>query len=220
MNWLYKLERKFGKFSIPDLMVYVTCTMLAVYIFDLLVPSVSIMSYMTLVPSLVLKGQVWRLITFIFLPPDSSLLFILFSLYFYYFIGRLLENEWGSFKFNIYYLFGVVGTIIASLFTGFGTNYYLNMSLFFAFATLFPNMEVLLFFFIPIKIKYLAYLDAAFFLVAFITGGWVSRGAIIASLINYIIFFGPQFLRTIKDQQKYAKVRRNFKRSMRRNTRY
>ncbi len=88
--------------------------------------------------------------------------FIAFSLYFYYLIGTALEREWGSFWFDVYYFCGAIGTVIAGFITGSATNYYLNMSLFFAFAALYPNFQVLLFFFIPIKIKWLAYVDAAF----------------------------------------------------------
>ena len=111
----------------------------------------------------------------------------------------------------------MVGAIIAALLTGYGTSTYLNLSLFLAFAFLFPDHEVLLFFFFPIKMKYLAYVDWALFILQLIVGDWATRGAIIASLLNFFLFFGGDFIRWIKNQKKYAAQRRNFRRAMKEN---
>ena len=216
MSWLDKLERKLGRFAIPGLMRVVVIGMALVFCCELLFPQALLGYYLSFIPELIAQGQVWRVFTFIFLPPESSLLFIVFALYFYYFIGNALENEWGSFRFTLYYLLGVVGTIIAGLLTGGATNSYLNLSLFFAFAALYPNMQVLLFFFIPIKIKWLAYLDAALFAYQFLLGSWRTRAAIIASLINFLLFFGPSVLRQIRDNIRYRKQREDWRRQMRR----
>ena len=216
MNWLDKLERKLGRFALPGLMRVVVVGMALVFCCELLFPQAMLEYYLYFSPALIAQGQVWRIFTFIFLPPQSSLLFIVFALYFYYFIGNALENEWGSFRFTLYYLLGVVGTIIAGLLTGGATNSYLNLSLFFAFAALYPNMQVLLFFFIPIKIKWLAYLDAALFAYQFLLGTWQTRAAILASLLNFLIFFGPNVLRQIRDNLRYRKQREDWRRQMRR----
>ena len=218
MKFFNKLERKFGKYAIPNLTKYIIITYVIGYVLWLIssYSSVNIIYWITLDPHLILQGQVWRIFTFIFLPPQSSLLFIVFALYFYYFIGNALENEWGSFRFTLYYLLGVVGTIIAGLLTGGATNSYLNLSLCFAFAALYPNMQVLLFFFIPIKIKWLAYLDAALFAYQFLLGTWQTRAAILASLLNFLIFFGPSVLRQIRDNLRYRKQREDWRRQMRR----
>lgn len=216
MNWLDKLERKLGRFALPGLMRVVVVGMALVFCCELLFPQAMLEYYLYFNPALIAQGQVWRIFTFIFLPPQSSLLFIIFALYFYYFIGNALENEWGSFRFTLYYLLGVVGTIIAGLLTGGATNSYLNLSLFFAFAALYPNMQVLLFFFIPIKIKWLAYLDAALFAYQFLLGTWQTRAAILASLLNFLIFFGPSVLRQIRDNLRYRKQREDWRRQMRR----
>lgn len=218
MHWLDKLERKYGRFHIEGLMLYITATMLCIYIMDNFLPlSINISDWIDLSRSQVLQGQVWRLVTFIFLPPASSPVFVLFALYFYYFIGTSLEEVWGSFQFNIYYLFGVIGTIIAGLITGYGDNTYLNLSLFLAFAQLFPEHQVLLFFFIPIKIKYLAYLDWILFAWSFIVGSWTIRAAIVASLINFFLFFGPGMFRGLKNKFKYRSVQRNWRKQMKQN---
>lgn len=216
MNWLDKLERRLGRFALPGLMRVVVVGMALVFCCELLFPQAMLEYYLYFSPALIAQGQVWRIFTFIFLPPQSSLLFIVFALYFYYFIGNALENEWGSFRFTLYYLLGVVGTIIAGLLTGGATNSYLNLSLFFAFAALYPNMQVLLFFFIPIKIKWLAYLDAALFAYQFLLGTWQTRAAILASLLNFLIFFGPSVLRQIRDNLRYRKQREDWRRQMRR----
>ena len=216
MNWLDKLERKLGRFALPGLMRVVVVGMALVFCCELLFPQAMLEYYLYFSPALIAQGQVWRIFTFIFLPPQSSLLFIVFALYFYYFIGNALENEWGSFRFTLYYLLVVVGTIIAGLLTGGATNSYLNLSLFFAFAALYPNMQVLLFFFIPIKIKWLAYLDAALFAYQFLLGTWQTRAAILASLLNFLIFFGPSVLRQIRDNLRYRKQREDWRRQMRR----
>ena len=218
MNWMDKLERKYGRFYIEGLMLYITATMLCIYIMDNFLPlSITISDWICLSMPKVLQGQVWRLITFIFLPPASSPLFVLFVLYFYYFIGTSLEEVWGSFRFNLYYLFGIIGTMIAGVITGYGDNMYLNLSLFLAFAQLFPEHQVLLFFFIPIKIKYLAYLDWALFAWSLIVGSWSVRAAIVASLLNFFLFFGPDMFRQIKNKGKYRSVQRNWRKQMKQN---
>ena len=219
MKWVYKLERKIGRYAIPNLMLYITTTTLFVYLADLLLPT-SVSSYLAMVPSAVFRGQIWRLVTYIFIPPTTSPIFLLFTLYFYYIVGNWLEAAWGSFKFNVYYFVGMIGTTLASLFTGFGTAFYLNMSLFFAYAMLWPDHEVLIFFVIPVKIKYLAYLDAALFLLSFLMGSWGARLAIIMSLLNFFLFFGRSILQTIKDRQRYRSVRNNFNKQMKRNDNY
>lgn len=217
MTWIYKLERKWGKFAISNLMLYISTTTLFVYVANLLIPSVHLYSLLALFPEEVLRGQIWRLVTYLFIPPNTSPIFLLITLYFYYIVGNWLESAWGSFKFNVYYLLGMVGTTVAALITGYGTSFYLNMSLFFAYAMLWPDHEVLVFFVIPVKIKYLAYLDAAMFLWGFVTGGWSARLAIVASLVNFFIFFGKSFLTTVRNKQKYSGVRRNFNKQMRNN---
>ena len=214
MKLLNRLERKIGRFALPNLMFFIVICQFAVFAAQMIFPEKDLIGLLMLDRGEILNGQVWRLISFIFIPPGSNIIFMIFSLYFYYMIGSSLESQWGSFKFNVYYLMGMIGTIAAAFITGYAINTYLNFSLFFAFALLFPNYEVNLFFFIPLKVKYLALLDAVFFIVMFIIGDWATRLSIIASLINFFLFFGGDFIRFIKDQIYYAKTRRNFKNTM------
>ena len=167
MKWLNKLERKYGRYAIHGLMKYIVAANLAVFLLDILLPGFSM--NLRLIPGEVMQGQIWRLFTFILIPPPSNAFWILFTLYFYYVIGTGLEQAWGSFKFNIYYLVGIIFTIIVSMVSGnWGDAYYLNLTLFLAFATIYPNHEVLLFMILPIKMKYLAIFDGILLLQSFI----------------------------------------------------
>lgn len=216
MRWLDKLERKFGRYAIKNLMMYIIALNMAVYLVMLTDRTGWVMSKLTLIPSLVLKGEVWRLITYIFIPPESSMLFIFFVLYFYYLIGTSLEQQWGSFKFNIYYLIGMLGTTIAAFITGSGaTGVYLNLSLFLAFAYLYPNFEVLLFFFIPIKVKYLGWLNLVFIGYSVLTEPLPGKAAALASIINFIVFFGKDFIDFVKRKWQVYRNRKRFYRDMR-----
>ena len=220
MNWLYKLQRKYGRYSISNLMLYITVTMLAVFLMDAFM-GIGISPLIGFDRGLVLQGQIWRVITFIFLPPSARSLFFLFMLYFYYFIGNSLEKTWGSFQFTVYYLFGVAGTIIAGFIAGSAGNMYLNMSLFFAFAQLFPDHQVLLFFIIPVKVKYLAYINWIFFAFSLVSAlinlDFATCLSIVASLINFFIFFGPDFFDRYRDWKRYGGRRRDFKKQVKNN---
>ncbi len=212
MNILYKLERKYGRLAIPNLMVIIVIATAFVYTMELIYPDLGVTELMCLNTRLILRGQVWRLVTFIFIPPAASPLFMVFSLYFYYLIGTTLEKEWGSFVFGAYYFIGVVAIIIASFITGaVGSNTYLNYSLFFAFAVLYPDYEVIVFFVLPVKIKFLAILDAAMFAIMLIIGSVGIKMSVIASLLNLALFFGKDFINWIKRQIEYRKTRQNFR---------
>ncbi|MBE5776813.1 MAG: rhomboid family intramembrane serine protease [Clostridiales bacterium] len=189
-RFLNTLEQKMGRHYIPDLMKYLCLGMLGVFVLDYLPFGISASSLLYFNRSLILQGQVWRLFTFVFLPPDSSILFILFSLYFYYMLGTMLENRWGSRRFNLYYLIGVLGSILGGFVTGYATNYYLNMSLFLAIAVLYGEMQLNLFMVLPIKMKYLAWVDAALLIYSFLFGSWPSRIALLLSLAPFFLFFG------------------------------
>lgn len=177
MKWFNNLERRFGKYAIPNLMYYIIGLYLVGFIIDLFAPDFY-MTYLSLSVEKVLQGQVWRVITFIIAPPSSSFIFMAFTLYFYYLIGTNLERIWGSFRFNMYYFSGVILHIISAflIFFIFGwdfsmmTTYYINLALFMAFAMEYGETVVYLFFILPIKIKWLAYLDGAIFALTIIFG--------------------------------------------------
>ena len=210
MNWLNKLERRLGKFAIKNLMTYIVGITGIIYALSFFGKSGFIISKLMLIPELVLRGEVWRLITYIFIPPNTSPIWIIFVLYFYYMVGSALEHEWGSFKFNVFYFVGMIGTTIAAFITGYGaTSLYLNLSLFLAFARIFPDYELLIFFLIPVKMKYLAMLNWAFIVFTVLTGHISAKLIAIVSIINYFLFFGRDIIaRTKSNRQVYSNRRR------------
>ncbi len=210
LKWLNKLERKYGRYAISGLMKYIVAANLAVFLLEVINPGLE--ANLMLIPQAVMAGQVWRLVTFILIPPATSAFWILFTLYFYYIIGMGLEQAWGSFKFNIYYLVGMIATIIVSLVGGSpATGVFINLTLFLAFASIYPNHEVLLFFILPVKVKYLGILNAVLLVQQFIMGGVGIKLMILASLANYFIFFGKDFIELFKTKKKVKKNKEKFK---------
>ena len=209
-QWLERMERKFGKYAISNLMMYIVASMAAVFVLDMLMP-VNLTAYLIFNKAAILRGQLWRLVTFLFLPPNSSIVWILFSLYFYWMIGSTLENQWGSFRFNLYYLFGMLGTIISGMITGYATNSYLNLSLFLGFALLYPDFQVNLFFFLPVRVKYLALIDAAGLLVSFVMGNASTRIALAMALVNVLLFFGGNLIQRVKSAYRRYKWKKSFR---------
>lgn len=214
MKWLNKLERKYSRFGIENLMQYIVGITVLVYLL-LYIMKINVIPYLFFSPALIQRGEIWRVITFIFIPEYGNLISMFFASYFYIMIGNTLESHWGTFRFNLYYLFGIIGTIIAGMITGYGTAHYLNLSLFLAFAYLYPDVQVRLFYILPIKVKYLAYLDWFYFVISLINGSWGVRAAVIASLINFFIFFGKDFIDFIQNKRRYGSVQSNFRRQMR-----
>lgn len=190
MDWINKLERKMGRHYIPQLMKYLCVAMLGVFVLDYLPMLGNASALLYFNRARILQGEIWRVITFIFLPPGSSPIWILFSLYFYYFLGTALENRWGSARFNIYYAVGILGNILAGFIAGYATNEYLNLSLLLAFATLYPDFEFMLFFVVPVKVRLIGVLDAALLIYQFILGSWAMRLSLVLSLLPYFLFFG------------------------------
>ena len=176
MKLLNKLEKKFGKYAVKNLMYYIIMLYALGFVIMLVKPEIY-SSLLSLNAAAILKGQVWRIFTYIIYPPTGSLITILISLYFYYVVGTMLERQWGTFRFNLYFFTGVLLHAIAAIFIylvwgvvlEMGT-YYLNLSMFFAFAAMFPDMQVLFMWLIPIKMKWLAYIDGIYFAATIIAG--------------------------------------------------
>lgn len=218
MKWVNKLERKYGNFCIPHLMMVIIVGQAMVFLASMISP-VNLIGKFSLIWPAVTHGEIWRLFTFLFIPQTMHPIGLVLTLYFYYLIGNTLENTWGDFQFNVYYLCGALGAILASVFTGVGTSYYLNLSLFFAFATLYPDFQVLLFFIIPIKMKYMAMLSGVLCLIDLLFGSWSMRIAILLSLANFLLFFGGDFIRMVKQEARYYKTRQNWRNQNRNNWR-
>lgn len=195
------------RFGISDLMRYIVIGNAIVYVLMMLTArsDANALGFLSFHLSGLLHGEIWRLITFVFVPDYGSPLFLVIALYFYYWIGSTLERQWGTAKFNLYYLSGVLftvlGTILVSLITG---NHYLtitgadyiNLSMFLAFAVLFPDTQVLLFFFIPVKMKWLAILDGGLFAIGIVRSllaGYLPGVLLpVVALLNFAIFIWPE----------------------------
>ncbi len=219
---LNKMEKRFGKYAIHNLSLYIIIGYVIGYILML----TGSMEFISLNPDKILHGEVWRIVTWILVPPSRLDIFTIIMLFFYYSIGNSLEKTWGAFRYNVYILSGILFTIIGAfvLYAGFMalgnflsagvgiyvssafSTYYINLSIFLAFAACYPNMQVLLYFIIPIKIKWLAYLDAALLLYSFFMGNAATRVAIVASLLNFILFFlGTRNLKRITPKEVHRR---------------
>ena len=208
MNFLNKMERKFGRYAIPELTKYIILCCVIGYALEVFqnMTGVGIMGYLALSPYHILHGQIWRLVSWVLIPPSGLDIFTIIMLLFYYSLGTALERTWGEFRYNVYIFSGILFTVIGAFllyFIGglqislYGASiistYYINLSIFLAFAANYPDMQVLLYFVIPIKIKWMAYLDIAYLAYNFIRvsgyGAWAVRMMILVSLLNFIIFF-------------------------------
>lgn len=211
MKWMNRLERKYGKYAISHLIFYIIALNALVFLLSMAAPGKPLLDLLVLDPRRVLQGEVWRLLTYIFIPPSQSPIWIIFLLYFYYLVGTGLEQAWGAFRFNLYYVLGLAGTTLAAFITGAGyTGAYLNLSLFLAFAHLYPDFEIMLFLILPVKIKYLAWLNWALMGFTLIFYALPYKIAAVAAVVNFFIFFGPDIYRNIKLRRQVQKNRRKY----------
>ena len=222
LNWLDKLERKFGRYAIPNLTVYLLAGYVIGFAVYYLAPN--LLRYLTLEPYYILHGQIWRIISWVLIPPTGSLFSLFFLVLLYYSLGTALERTWGTFRYNVYIFSGIlftaagafilygVSSLLGAQSLGLWTTvngyityptmfstYYVNMSIFLAYAATFPDYEVLLFFILPIKVKFLGIIYGAMLVYQFIVGYGTSsalfyynlgiRFVITASLLNFVVFF-------------------------------
>lgn len=204
MKFIDKLERKFGRFGIPNLTIYmIVCYVIG---YALMIVNPGILNWLSLEPAYILRGQVWRLVTWVLYPPSTSgvLWFAIAVLFFYYPIGTSLERTIGTFKYTLYILSGVIFTILGAFILYFllGGNvlvgnvfstYYISLSTFLAYAMCYPDMQVLLMFIIPVKMKWMAIFYVVIVVYEMIqyvmAGAWYLMIPIVASLLNFIIFY-------------------------------
>lgn len=216
MTWIDKLEKRLGRYAITHWIRIVIFLNALVYLFHAINPHIT--GLLDLSPVLVMHGQVWRLVTFLFIPAFGGFfpdwLVAIVYLWFLWFIGEGLEREMGAFRVNLFYLIGMIGSIIAAFFLGGAfSNVMLNSSLFYAFAWFFPDVVIYIFFILPVKIKWLAWISAVFLLFGFVANSWAYRAAVIVSLCNYLLFFGPDIYRKARHRQSVASRRERFERA-------
>lgn len=196
---------KHPRFGVNNLMAMIVIATSIVYVMDMV-------SHGTLSPMLyfnrnyILHGQIWRLLTFVIVPENTSFFWFVMSMYFYWFIGSNLEREWGSGKFTVYYLTGLVASIICGLVTGYASMYYVNLSLFLAFATLYPNLTFLVMFILPVKAKWLGWIDGGILLLNLVVSifslRWGAAILLVVSMLNYLLFFWDDLMYYVRRSRR------------------
>lgn len=208
MNYLNKLERKFGRYAIPNLSKWLIAGYAVGYVlyYMEMMTHLPILQFLMLDPAKVMRGQIWRLVTWVLMPPSySNIIFYIFMMLLYYQLGSALERTWGVFRYNAYIFGGILFTAVGVMVSFFVlralgvqeayimgyavSTYYINLSIFLAFALCYPDMQLMLYFIIPVKIKWLAILYAVLVGVSFIQTGWTGRVIILMSLMNFLVFF-------------------------------
>lgn len=233
-----KFEKRFGKYAISNLSLILILCYVVGYFIELV--NADFLLYLTLNPYAILHGQIWRIFTWIIIPPSSLDPFTIIMLLFYYNIGTSLERTWGTYRYNVYLLSGMLFTVLGSFvwlaieyFVGgpvmnlsyistiaslYFSTYYINMSIFLAFAATFPEVQVLLMFIIPVKVKWLGILYGLVLVYDFLfAGSLVTRIAIASSLLSFVIFFFTSRSH-IHMSPKQMKRRAEFKQDIRRNS--
>jgi hypothetical protein len=206
---LDRLERHLSRFAIPHLIRYVVALNALVFILVSLDPKY--ISALMLDREAILQGQVWRLVSWIFIPDTLSPIWVIFYLMVVWWTGDLLENTWGPFRLNAYYFLGMFFCVASALIFGAsGGNVFLNLSLFLAVATLAPNLEILFLLFIPLKLKWVALISLLWPAYILFTGPLPVKMIVIMCMGNYLIFFGPSFLRWSRESRRVYQRRAKF----------
>ena len=197
LHWTDRLEQRFGSWAVPNLSLLIVALNASIYALSALKPEFPLA--LTLEPALLMRGEVWRAFTFLFIPPAAGPLAMFFWLYLLYLYARALEEVWGEFRFNLFYAVGAAATVAAALAMGRGlSNVPLNASLFLAFSAVNPDLSILLFFILPVKVRWLAALVWAGIAWSLLVGSWPTRVALLAGLANYALFFGPRLLAVLR----------------------
>jgi hypothetical protein len=206
MDFLNPLERRFGRFALPNLALYLVAGQVLVFTLALF-GRPDVLNLIALLPAAVLEGQVWRMVSFLLVPPvDPSRLsmlgavFLAFGWYMFWMMSSALEGHWGAFRFNAFIFTGWFFTVLVAFIfpMSWATNAFLAGTVFLAFAFLNPDFELVLFFILPVKIKWLALIAWAFYAVTFALGGWPERLAVLASVSNFLLFFGADIVQRIR----------------------
>ncbi len=200
MSLLSKLERPLGRFAVPHLTLgLIICQVVAfTYLFANVPPGVDdeLTPRLRLIPAKVIEGEFWRLFTFVAVPPVMSPVFVLFAWYVFYLMGTVLEQYWGTFRYNVFLLVGYVATVGVSFLTPDlpASAAFWQGSVFLAFAFLYPDFEMYLFFILPVKIKWLALLTWIGYAFVLLFQPWHSRFIVLASVSNFLLFFGKDIV--------------------------
>jgi hypothetical protein len=210
MRFLRRLEQTFGRFAIPQLTMAIIVLQGVTYLLTVTQANPQpFLEQIALIPAKVLEGEVWRLVTFVAMPPvvgaaGLNVFWALIFWYVFYLMGNALEQQWGTFRYNLYILVWYLATIAVSFLQpdAVASNIFLKTSVFLAFAFLYPEFTFLLFFILPVKVKWLAMLTWLFYGFLFLFGDWMTRLLIFASLGNFFLFFWREILERLQTGQR------------------
>jgi hypothetical protein len=198
MSLLDKMERKLRRYAVPNVTVYLIVGQVLFFLFA--ISGRFVLERVVLIPALVMMGEWWRLITFLFIPPLTNPIFAFFAWYLFYLMGSALEGHWGAFRYNLFLLIGYIVTVAVSFLMPLypATNLFIGGSVFLAFAFLYPDFQLYIFFIIPIKIRWLALITWIGYVYELLVGSWSIRLLVLASLTNFFLFFGKDIIWRMK----------------------
>lgn len=205
LDWL---EKRLGNYAVPRLINLVVMVNTAFYLMAMANPRQA--QRFLLDRDAVMAGEVWRLFTHVVAAQPIAPIWMFFEMYLLWLFGNALEQEWGAFKLNVFYFSGAIATTIAGLAVGGASmgSIWVNTSVFLAFATLFPDFELLLFFILPVKVKWLALITTGLYAIRMIEGPWVVRAMVLAGVANYLLFFWRPFFDNLRHRNRRERFRR------------
>lgn len=215
MRWIDKLERRYGRYGIPNLMNIILIGQIIVWFLVMFINK-NVYFMLTLNLRGLAQMQLWRLVTFVFVPSlETNPFYFLLELYFYWWIGNSLTRAWGDFRFTVYWLAGMVGAWLSCLISGYGSASGILLSMFFAYAWMWPNQQVLLFFFIPLKMKWMGWAALAVWVLEFLLGDFSTKLCMLFGLAGFLLFFGQELYVWCRNSVRDYKRRRDWKNNFR-----
>ncbi|MDA0285064.1 MAG: hypothetical protein O3B86_17075 [Planctomycetota bacterium] len=201
MRLLDRLERKFRPFAVPNLTLIIVMGQSLAYILSQSDPR--IIDQMNLLPRLVLKGEIWRLGSFCFVPPGANPLFFIFAMLIFHMMGSALERTWGLVRYNLFLLSGYIATVaVAFIYLDqFATNMFVGTSVFLAFAWLYPDYVFYIMFVLPVKVRWLALLTWIGLIYALLVGDMSTRLFVLAGIANFLLFFGDEVVMRMRSRK-------------------
>jgi hypothetical protein len=218
MSLLSRLESKLGRYAVPNLTLFLIAGQVMVYLAQMMTPpgAVPLAAKIALIPDKVFDGQWWRVITYLFDPPQTNALFAFFAWYIFYLMGTTLEASWGLLRYNLYLAIGYFASVAFAFLCWFATgvpgqsasNGFLYGSVFLAFARLYPDFELMIFFILPVKVKWLALVTwIGYFWALLVADSWLTRAMVLAAVLNYLLFFGRDIWRGMKQGHRHMQFR-------------
>jgi hypothetical protein len=220
MSWIDRLDAKFGRFAVPNVTLLLIVGQVVVYLASQApapFPGANVLPNIAFEPAQVVAGQWWRLVTFAFDPPPTNVLFAFFFWYLFYLFGTALEAQWGAFRYNLFLLLGYVASLVmgfaAWLAAGIpgqvATNAFLYGSVFLAFARLYPEFTLYIFFILPLKARWLATFQWIMYgLTVLFAPLSIGSAMVVASVFNYLVFFGRDIVNDMRHRHRQMQFKK------------